>query len=111
MVKDKMQNHVQKDVYDVYKPKIYERTGELKKDIVIRELVDGVVIVPTRTDEETGRYIPEVIESGNGYSYNYGYGYEQPRPFVENTRKELRDTGAHVEKLKQGLKARGLDVK
>lgn len=111
MVKDKMQQHVQSDVYDVYEPKVYERTGDLKKDIEIREVADGVAIIPTRTDEETGRYIPDVIESGKGYMYNYGYGYEKPRPFVENTRKELRDTGAHVEKLKLGLKARGLDVK
>ncbi|MGG1663095.1 hypothetical protein [Brevibacillus sp. NRS-1366] len=112
LVKSKMQSHVESDVYSVYVPSIYERTGGLKRDIDIRETSNGVSVVPTRTDEVTGNYIPHTVETGQGYLYSgYGLGYERPRPFVENTVKELQSTGEHVNKLRQSLQAKGLSVK
>ncbi len=109
-VKQRMQENIETMVYS-YEPKRYERTGQLKEDIDIRDVEDGVVIVPTRTDEETGKYIPSVIESGVGYNYTgYGYEYEKPRPFVSQTRNDFQDSGEHIQLLKQGLKKNGLDV-
>lgn len=111
VVKEKMQDHVEEDVYQKYEPKKYERTGQLKEDIVIEKTDDGVAIIPMRTDEETGNYIPTIIETGEGYTYNYGYAYEQPRPFVENTRSEILNSGIHIKKLKEGLKRKGIEVR
>lgn len=110
-VKEKMQEHVEFDVYAVYpEPRRYERTGGLKRDIEVRETQNSVEIVPTRTDD--GNYIPSIIESGIGYKYSgYGLPYEQPRPFVENTRREIEETGLHVETLKKSLKSKGIDVR
>lgn len=112
VVKEKMQKHIESDVYDVYEPKKYHRTGRLKKDIEIREVDNGVAIVPTRTDGDTENYIPAIIESGKGYTYSgYGYAYEQPRPFVQNTKEEILREGMHKKELAKSLKNKGLDVR
>lgn len=112
LVKSKMQEHVESDVYQAYTPELYSRTGGLKRDIDIQETVNGVAIIPNRTDEDTGKYIPEVIETGKGYSFSgYGLGYERPRPFVENTVKELQSSGEHVKRLKQSLQTKGISAK
>jgi hypothetical protein len=112
VVKERMQEHVETDVYEVYKPKKYDRTGGLKNDIEIREVDNGVAIVPTRFDEDTGNYIPSIIESGKGYTYSgYGYAYEQPRPFVQNTKEEILREGIHKKELAKSLKNKGLDIR
>lgn len=103
--------HVQKDVYDVYpNPKMYERTGQLKEDWDAENIDGGIAVFNTRRDEDTGKYIPTVIESGEGYSYSgYGYEYEQPRPFVEESIKDLRNSDRLKDALKKGLKEIGVD--
>jgi hypothetical protein len=112
IVKERMQEHVDTDVYEAYKPKKYDRTGKLKKEIEIQEIEDGIAITPTRTDEDTGKYIPAIIESGKGYTYSgYGYAYEQPRPFVQNTKEEILHEGIHKKELVKSLKNKGLNIR
>lgn len=68
--------------------------------------------------------LPELIEYGhenylnknstaNGYDYPYGAStsFLEPRPFTANTIDELQTTKAHVVALKNGLSAKGFDVK
>jgi hypothetical protein len=111
------EDHVQKDVYDVYSPKVYHRTGKLKESFEVTPIANGIEIENTRKDGE--RYIPEIIEYGHdastqGYEhpayYPSGDNFTQPRPFIENTRKQIADENIHVEELKKSLKSKGLDV-
>jgi len=101
--------HVDKDVYSVYAPKIYERTGLLRESWDVENTDDGIAVFNTRTDGE--KYIPETIEYGINYDYSgYGYAYEKPRPFINNTREELRNSNAFKEAMKKDLKDAGFDV-
>ena len=101
--------HVDKDVYSVYTPKIYERSGLLKESWDVENTDDGIAVFNTRTDGE--KYIPQVIESGIGYDYTgYGYAYEEPRPFIAETRRELKDSNILKEAMKKDLKDAGFDV-
>ena len=103
-------SRVETDVYS-YKPKRYERTGKLKESWEVTESVEGIILENTRRDEDTGKYIPYTIETGEGYEYSgYGYDYEKPRPFVENTGKDL-DDGRIKEAVKKDLINSGFNVK
>lgn len=106
---DVMRKHVQTDVYDTYTPAIYERSGQLKEDIQVETIENGIKIKPVRTDEATGKYIPAVIESGVGYDFSGSF--EKPRPFVANTKAELQQSKQHVEVLKKALKSEGIDIR
>jgi hypothetical protein len=107
---DTGKRHVDSDVYDVYTPKVYERTGQLKEQWESEETADGIAIYPSRRDEDTGKYIPEVIESGIGYDFSFEYS-GKARPFVENTRYELEANKDRVaDALKKDMKSMGLDV-
>lgn len=110
-VKQIMQEHVIEDVYDAYTPTGYERTGKLTREIEVNKVRNGVEITPTR--EEDNIYIPEVIESGQGYTWANSeiYRTKQKRPFVENTKEEIIKNSIHVKSLKNSLRKTGLDVK
>jgi hypothetical protein len=108
---------VQKDVYDVYSPKVYERSGQLKESFKKNDIPDGVEIENTRKDGS--RYIPEVIEYGHdkssqGYEYPVYYpsgdNYLQPRPFMANTENEILEKNIHTEELKKSLRTKGMDI-
>lgn len=102
-------NKVDEMVYS-YKPKIYERTGELRDSWETVQIDNGILVRNTREDE--GKYIPQVIETGDGYDYTgYGYEYEEPRPFIEATREEIVSKGKHIKALKKGLKKQGLKIR
>ena len=63
--------------------------------------------------QNEGDYLTPIIEYGQGYDFaseNGNAGYERPRPFISNTREQLKSTGAHVTALKKGLKKRGINV-
>lgn len=114
---DIAQDHVQTDVYDVYAPKEYTRTGQLKQDFVATPIPNGIEIENTRSDGE--RYIPEIIEYGHdkseqGYEYPAYYptgdNFIQPRPFIENTVKELETGNIHVTELKKSLQNKGFNI-
>ena len=75
---------VQTTVYNVYEPKEYSRTGQLKEDWNWQDTPDGIEIINTRTDQDTGKYIVDTVEYGRNYDYEFPYAHI-PRPFVENT--------------------------
>lgn len=100
---------VQETVYDVYEPEMYERTGQLKENWNWQENEDGIEIINTRTDEETGKYIPATIEYGQNYDYDFKYS-NTPRPFIENTRESLRKDDRLKNALKDDMRSIGLDV-
>ena len=100
--------HVDKEVY-IYQPKQYERTGLLRESWDVENTDDGIAVFNTRTDGE--KYIPETIEYGINYDYTgYGYAYEKPRPFIAETRRELKDSNILKEAMKKDLKDVGFDV-
>ena len=100
--------HVKTDVYDVYTPKVYERTSKLQNSWDWQDTPDGIEIVNTRTDD--GRYVAEIVETGQGYQYDFPYN-GVPRPFVENTRESLRKDDRLKNALKKDMQSIGLDVK
>jgi len=111
-------DHVQKDVYDEYpNPKEYQRTGKLKDNFEVNKVPDGIEIENTRADGD--RDIVEIVEYGHanseqGYEYPAyypnGYNFIQPRPFIENTKKQIAEENIHVDELKRSLKSKGFDI-
>jgi hypothetical protein len=116
--RETMQEHVMSDVYDKYQPspppKGYVRTGNLYQDI-LTQMKDNhtLTIENLAKDEETGRLVAPVVESGVGYTWKDSRIYNmQPyeRPFIKNTAKDLEDGKALIA-LGEGLKRQGIDVK
>lgn len=55
-----------------------------------------------------------VVEYGSGQPGDPGYDYwknPKARPFISETRKELKRTGAHIDALRRGLKRQGVKTK
>lgn len=108
-----MSDHVMSDVYSRYEPSQYIRSGDLYKDIKTEMVNDNTLTIENVTkDEETGRYIAPIVEDGIGYEWKDSRIYHMqpfPRPFVEETAKEL-EKGLAREALKEGLNKQGLIV-
>lgn len=112
VARDTMSDHVMSDVYNKYTPTQYQRTGDLYKDI--RTDVNGntLTIENMTRDEETGRLIAPIVESGVGYEWENSRIYQmQPysRPFVKETAKELAG-GKAKKALADGLRRQGISV-
>lgn len=101
-----MQKHVQEDVYDVYEPVMYERTGRLKREIEV-DVVDDNTIAIENARYENGRNIAEIVETGQGYQYYFEF-YGEERPFTRNTREELKNTNKLKNAMAKGLNKRGI---
>jgi hypothetical protein len=99
--------HVQTDVYDVYTPMMYKRTGELKENWKTEPTADGMAVFNDRRDD--GRYVAEVVETGKGYEYDFEYNGVE-RPFTKNTADELRNNGELTDALRKDLKSAGFDI-
>ncbi|MGM9988897.1 MAG: hypothetical protein ACI35O_16950 [Bacillaceae bacterium] len=109
-------NHVEKDVYKAYTPnpvteKTYQRTGKLKESFVTTPIDNGISIDNTRS--EGGRDIARIIEKGHYDSEGYehvkpGAPYLLPRPFMKETKQEIKDMKLHVTELQKGLKQKGI---
>jgi len=124
VVKDVMRDNILSTVYSAYKPVKYIRRyndgGLLDNENIHSELVsDGTISITNDTpineeydgDDSTMSLTEQIIE-GKGYSYNLeGAAYLESRDFMEDTREELRQTGDHVEALKNGLRKKGFEVK
>jgi hypothetical protein len=113
VARNTMSDHVKSDVYDVYEPSQYQRTGDLYKDISTTMKNDNTLIVKNEArDDESGRLIAPVVEYGIGYEWEESRIYNMqpfPRPFVENTAKEL-EKGKAKNALAEGLRKQGMDV-
>lgn len=116
VVEEEMIRQIDRVVYDAYPNPKYKRTYQLQHPDSIQtvNVPGGVKITNVRTDgdhmndEGTGKYVAHVVESGQGY--DYPYPGMKPRPFTEETRKELKQTGKHIYAVRKGLKEQGLRV-
>lgn len=104
---------VEQVVYNAYQPKFYDRTMGLRDQwgtMWVEPLIIGVY--SDRWDGD--KYLAPIIISGEGYSISGGtnpYPYEQPRPFIEETIKELERNKNHVKAFKSSLEDVGFKVK
>lgn len=126
--------HIQTDVYDVYKPKMYKRRkdngGLMDKENIIGTMIsnDTLEIInntppnPYGTPQErvsVNKDLPMLVEGGDGVGGNNFYDFPSdekdatymfPRPFTANTIEELSQTKAHVKAFKEGLKRNGIET-
>ena len=119
VVVETLLSHVKTDIYDYYTPKIYERKyddGGLADEANIKTSVKGNTLSVENVRKDGSKNVAEIVETGEGYTYgepaysNPPYSYQNPRPFTENTRVELRETGKHVDALKKGLKRNNVNI-
>ena len=103
-------------VYNAYEPTHYNRQfddgGLLDRDNIETTLIGNNTLKAEniRRDEETGRLVTPIIESGKGYYTQELDDRIGARMFVEETAKEL-EKGKAKEALKRGLLRQGLNVK
>ncbi|WP_340032490.1 hypothetical protein NSQ20_11530 [Paenibacillus sp. FSL K6-1122] len=110
-VKQVQKEKVKEEVYDVYEPTMYSRTGLLGSEESMKsELINETTLVVENVRSDGDRNVAEVVESGQNYQYGFEYA-GVPRPFTEATREELRNTGAHKAALYSGLKKQGVNLK
>ena len=128
-VRDVMLDHIIEDVYDEYTPFEYSRrnneNGLMDGNNINASIEGNTLIVENNTlgkpyyregkelkrSQNAGQEIAGVIETGQGYDI-HDWEYDGiPRPFIENTRRELVDYDWHKKALKQGLQKQGLEVK
>lgn len=115
---DTMQDNIDELIYDSYKPKMYERTGQLREQIDVGVIGDnGIYIENVRY--ENGRDIAEIVETGVGYQYlpprydpfdEDGNTYLKPRPFTEVTRRQL-ENGLARQAFEKGMRRQGIRTK
>lgn len=119
--------HIDEETGESTEPFVYERryeNGGLISDenIIVEVIENGITVrnVTKAKDNDTFN-LAELIENGDGYNgleYTYkdnrddtSYQYLQPRPFIKNTRQELRENRKHIKALKEGLKNKGYNVR
>ena len=130
-VKEVMTDHIVKDVYDKYEPKLYQRRyndgGLLDPENIIATMGnDGELLVQNITlgsdtvysqdpsgfgyynSRNANEFITPIIESGVGYD---AWDEAFPRPYVQNTHDDLEQNHYHTEAMKRSLKKQGLEVK
>lgn len=131
-VRETERRHVQTDVFNVYSPKEYIRResdewfynslGKAgigvkdERNIVFDPIKNGVLKVenvaefnPVRAIRNHGPGLVTLIEYGHGargiyYDYPKYPEYLRPRPFIANTREEIKQTKSHVKAMKLGLR-------
>lgn len=120
-------SHVEEDVCNVYSPSAYERRSNLGIDdsdnIVGNITQNGVLEVENITEfnleyetENTGLGLVKLIEYGHktsGYCYDYpkSDSFTDPRPFISNTKKEIKENKSHIIAMKSGLEKHKIKVK
>jgi hypothetical protein len=63
-----------------------------------------------KESKNIGKPLAPIIEYGGEENYDFGEGWwSKPRPFTENTIKQLESTGEHVLALSAGLKRHGIE--
>jgi len=128
-VKDKISNHVQSDVYSAYpNPIEYTRRnlqngslGDIKQ-MESNLINDGVLEVKDNADFNHdfasihGGYGDIDLSKSLAYNIEYGYGsmsqpWNEPRDFINETKKDIKSSNSHVEVLKGALRKRlGSDI-
>ena len=126
--------HIKKDVYEVYKPKMYKRRkdngGLLDEENIVGTMISDDTLQVTNETPANPYGIPQeqvttdknlamLIEYGDGGAGGNNFydfpseddsSYMNPRPFTANTIEELSQTKAHVKAFKEGLKRNGIET-
>jgi hypothetical protein len=131
-VKEEVQKHIKSDVYAVYHPIDYQTTGEFYESVVSTNPVVNGNNVEMSVEHDTNLMttsdpwyhesvidssdfrdaLPETIEEGKTHDLwgHAGATYLEPRPYMENTHKELEETQTHVTQLIKHLRSMGLNA-
>lgn len=127
-VRDVQLEHIAEDVMDVYRPAEYERrdnglenpgniwaSRSSQNELVVENVTQ---FNPDYGTENYGYGLVGLIEYGDGWNglyYDYrpkkNARYLKPRPFIANTRADLKTNKQHIQALKDGLKTRGIRFK
>jgi hypothetical protein len=118
IVRKLMIQHIKTDVYGVYGPTVYERRGNnqglIDEDNVVYDIKDNALVIyniakynpyknnkPMYTTFSKDKRIELVNLIVDGYSYRKEVmpPYARPRPFIENTDKDLSKGGQHFNDL------------
>lgn len=131
--KEIMEDKIDTEVYDAYTPYSsdgetphYERTYKLRESVKTEMIGDNhLILYNDRFDEneqitsensfyhKSGRYIPSVLESGEGYEWGYNRDLDSEigaRPFGKKTYEEL-ENGEFKKALIKGIEKQGIKVK
>lgn len=118
-VKDVMIESIDDVVYNAYDPTMYLRRGS-DGGIGDRRNIEGrwennvfVMRNMTKGDGEPNKYLDEVIISGMNYTWFHSKIYQMqpfPRDYISETVKRLESSGKHIDAMRKGLKAQGLNV-
>ena len=113
MAKAALKQAVYERVYDVYSPVRYERKmdqGGLSDTENMEARYDPATMTleveDVRRDEDTGRLVAPVVESGRGYKYSS----PGARPFHAYAEK-MMGQGLFESALNEGLREAGMDAK
>ena len=120
-------SHIKEDVFDVYSPNIYDRrssSGIDDPENIVGDIIqNGVLEVenitkfnPEYETENQGLGLVKLIEYGHGesgyfYDYPSSHKFTDPRPFIANTKNEIKETKSHVKAIKSGLERNKIEVK
>lgn len=130
---EKVKNHIDTDVYGAGQPNEYNRTLELRESVKSSEpiVTNNSVSVEVKNDSnlihsepenfihgslyyspnDASSYVAELVHEGtSGPLFGDGY-WRKKRPFMDNARNELIQTGEHIRVLKKSLIMQGLNVK
>jgi hypothetical protein len=117
LVRPKMKENIQSEVYDVYEePVIYKRlreNGGLMDDAnIIVEMIDNNTVSIESHRMDDNRNVSVIVETGVGYNEDWSFPYtHKGRPFVETTRDELRNDGSVEHAIVKGLKRLGINTR
>lgn len=116
--------NIECDVY-TYNPQIYVRRsigGISDPDNIIGTIYDDMELEVDNVTKFNDGYgtsnhgfgLPQLINDGDnihGFFYDYPGEFNQPRPFLDNTEKEIDHTNCIDDVLEKGLRKRGYDIK
>jgi len=127
-IKNKISSHVTSDVYLAYpNPIEYKRRnlengslGDIKQ-MSSTLINDGILEVKDNADfnhdfaSNHGGYGDIDLSKSLAYNIEYGYGsksqpWNEPRDFIAETKKDIKNSNSHIEVLRNALKKRLGDV-
>ena len=121
MVKDEIESSISDTVFSAGEPVWYQRRSQYnglnsggladKAEMDATLISDGVIEIidnakPSRP-WNNGRTLSENIEFGYNQKKNW---WDQPRPFIAESKENLKNSKAHADSMRDGLIRRGLDV-
>lgn len=116
--------HIKRDVFDAYSPKIYKRrtTDGLDDSRNIVGMVNDLELEVDNVTEfnddfgasNHGVGLAQLVNSGDrldGYYYDYPGTFNQARAFLDNTQEEINRTQRVDITFEKSMKKRGYDIK